>query len=128
MIGLSIILFFLQSAATATPTPTPIPEPISNFPFYLSIVATAILSFIFGVLVTTIFFISKRAVGQQNTTTTQLISEIESPRIAIKQCPKCHSTYTDEDLKFCLRDGLTLKTVGSMPIPHDPDKTKEFSS
>lgn len=119
MIWFSTVLWLWQSAAT----PTPQPSRGSDLSFYLLIVLTAVFSFIFGILVTTIFFVSKRAIKKSDSEATQFINEIENSRIPIKQCPKCNSTYTDEDLKFCLRDGITLKVVGSMPVPHDPDKT-----
>ncbi len=33
----------------------------------------------------------------------------------MKQCPRCHQTYSDEQLNFCLEDGELLTTV-----PHEP--------
>ena len=42
---------------------------------------------------------------------------------SIKHCPKCNSTYTDEELNYCLRDGVLLKNVGFMPVQEDPEKT-----
>lgn len=122
MIGFSIILWFWQSMAT----PTPQPESASNVSVYVSIIVVAILSFVFGVLVTTVFFIATRRKVENESAVNEFKSEFGGQMAAIKQCPKCNSTYTDEDLKFCLRDGITLKIVGSMPIPHDPDKTTEF--
>jgi hypothetical protein len=103
-------------------------EPVSNS-FWGAVLIALIVGFILGVLITALFFALKNS--RTNTTTAKnempLALETE-PRISIKQCPKCHSTYTDEDLVYCLRDGLTLKIVGSMPIPVDPDKTREFRS
>jgi hypothetical protein len=119
MVGLSFFLWFWWAEAGE-------PEQISNISFYLLIAVAALLSFIFGVLVTTIFFLSKRAADKPNLTVAQSSPEIESPRTPIKQCPKCNSTYTDEDLTYCLRDGLALKIVGSMPVPSDPEETKVF--
>ena len=124
MIRFLVFLWFWQSAPT--PTPTPSPEPVSNLSFYLLIAVTALLSFIFGVLITTVYFISTRPKISKTEITNQITEELTTQKVSIKQCPKCNSTYTDEDLKFCLRDGLTLKVVGTMPIPHDPDKTREF--
>jgi hypothetical protein len=33
----------------------------------------------------------------------------------MKQCPKCHQTYSDEQLNFCLDDGEMLTTY--YPVP-----------
>lgn len=124
MIRLSVFLWFWQSPIT--PTPTPAVDPISNTSFYLLIIAIGVVSFIFGVLITTIYFISTRPRIHKPEITEQIRGENTTQRVSIKQCPKCQSTYTDKDLNYCLRDGLTLKVVGDMPIPHDPDKTIEF--
>ena len=35
--------------------------------------------------------------------------------VGIKLCSNCNSTYTDEALSYCLRDGTLLKLVGKMP-------------
>ena len=45
-------------------------------------------------------------------------------RVDIKHCAQCESTYTDEELNYCLRDGTQLRVVGSMPRPADPEATK----
>lgn len=118
-----IILWFWQGAATQTPEIQS--NSASNLSFYLVIFVTAAVSFIFGVLLTSLYFISIRPKNDTKTEKIEMVSNSEQ-RTSIKQCPKCNSTYTDEDLSYCLRDGITLKVVGSMPIPHDPDKTAEF--
>ncbi len=101
------------------------PEP-SNLSFSLLLIATAILSFVFGSLTTTIYFILTRPKVEKESAVNEFNREFGNHRASIKQCPKCNSTYTDEDLKYCLRDGLTLKIVGSLPLPPDRDKTEEF--
>ena len=35
----------------------------------------------------------------------------------MKQCPKCHQTYTDDNLNFCLEDGELLTGFASEPPP-----------
>lgn len=38
----------------------------------------------------------------------------------MKQCPRCHQTYTDADLNFCLNDGELLASMDS-GMPHFDD-------
>ena len=35
----------------------------------------------------------------------------------MKQCPRCHQTYPDDDLNFCLNDGEFLTSGSSEPPP-----------
>lgn len=121
----AILLWFWQSRAT--PTPSQYPEPEGNS-FYFLLVVVAVLSFFIGILVTAVFFLLTRPKVAKDLTQNELIHKPNQQTVPIKQCPQCNSTYTDEDLAYCLRDGLTLKTVGSMPIPHDPDKTLDLKS
>lgn len=44
--------------------------------------------------------------------------------VGIKRCPSCNSTYTDDALSYCLRDGTPLKLVGSMPVSSKPNLEK----
>ncbi len=118
-----LIIYWLWQSAVKTPEPQLVS---ANYYFYLLLAGTALLSFIFGALVTAIYFVSVRPKNTDQKASNQSPNEPSRPRISIKQCPKCHSTYTDESLKYCLRDGLTLKSVGSMPVPLDPDQTTEF--
>jgi flagellar basal body-associated protein FliL len=117
------MLFWQGVPINTKPTPDS-----SEFSSYFLILIASILSFIFGVLVTTIFFVSKSAASKPRQVATQPNTESDNLLISIKQCPKCNSTYTDEDLTYCLRDGLTLKVVGKMPIPVDSDKTLKFKN
>lgn len=45
----------------------------------------------------------------------------------MKQCPKCHKTYVDETLNFCLDDGewLVLGDEPATAILHDTDASGE---
>src|SRR5207245_1915419 len=39
----------------------------------------------------------------------------------MKRCPKCHRTYRDDTLRFCLDDGSSLESV-SAPRPRSDDE------
>jgi len=38
----------------------------------------------------------------------------------MKVCPRCHKTYTDDNLNFCLEDGSVLNTMNAAPPPTNP--------
>ena len=44
-------------------------------------------------------------------------------RANLKRCPTCHSTYTDETLRYCLVDGAALDDVLGSPAAYDPATT-----
>ena len=41
----------------------------------------------------------------------------------VKRCPTCHSTYTDEALRYCLVDGASLEDALGSPADYDPEVT-----
>ncbi len=96
----------------------------SNLASILIVVALVIGGFLAGVLVTILFFRIKRRKQVSDPTLLRPLVNTESNRVNIKHCSLCDSTYTDEELSYCLRDGTLLKIVGSMPAPPDPDETR----
>ena len=82
---------------------------------------------IVGIIIALVF--SSLKPKNQNTTFENQTLKISEPQntiqvgASIKHCPKCNSTYTDEELNYCLRDGVLLKNVGFMPATEDPEKT-----
>ena len=49
----------------------------------------------------------------------------------MKSCPKCHATYADETLRFCLEDGTPLVFAEEQPTVvrqsgYDPNKTEQL--
>lgn len=88
-----------------------------------SILGAAVLGFLAGCALTALFFLSKRGKGYGNSAASS-VSDIGSGiRVSIKRCPRCDSTYTDEDMGYCLRDGTLLTVVGSMPRSDDGEET-----
>ena len=115
MINLSFITLFIFWQAPAR-------EPEWT-DFAGTIIMAAVLGFFGGSLLTAIFFLATRSEKSRNSFNNQPINNPNEKRIDIKHCPQCNSTYTDEDLSYCLRDGTLLKIVGTMPALKDPDET-----
>lgn len=101
---------FLQEAATPFATPA---------------VVGAIIGFIVGSLLTAILFLVARRPNETMLPTgNPSINPGRGKRVNIKHCSQCDSTYTDEEMGYCLRDGTLLNVVGTMPASIDPEETR----
>ena len=95
-------------------------EPDIGFMVFL-IMTGAFVGFFAGLLVMAILNGRKARAGSVQT---PYYEPVGAKRINIMHCVQCDSTYTDEDLSYCLRDGTILKVVGTMPAPPDPEATR----
>jgi hypothetical protein len=56
-----------------------------------------------------------------------LSSQPSSIKANLKQCPTCHSTFTDETLRFCLIDGAALEDTAGATTNYDPAATVKLN-
>lgn len=110
------LALFLQAAS-----PADLPVSAASV---LIVVAAVVLGFLGGCLLTAIFFLAKRREKPASSFQNPATDNTDKRRISIKHCSQCDSTYTDEEIGYCLRDGMLLKVVGTMPVPQDPDETR----
>ena len=90
---------------------------------FLLVAAASIVSFIAGVLIT-VGFLREKARAESRKDLPGLPNFNGGMGVDIKHCSQCDSTYTNEDLNYCLRDGTPLRVVGTMPVPVDPEATR----
>lgn len=108
------LALFLQAAS---PAETPVSAASA-----VIVAAAAAVGFLGGCLLTAIFLLAKRR-EKPTSSFENSIANADKGRINIKHCSQCDSTYTDAEIGYCLRDGMLLKVVGTMPVPLDPEKT-----
>src|SRR5689334_11086513 len=80
----------------------------------LLVAAVSVVSFIAGVLIT-LGFLREKARAEGRKANSGLPNFDDGTRVDIKHCSQCDSTYTNEELNYCLRDGTPLRVVGTMP-------------
>lgn len=104
----SVLLLFLQNSRS----------PVFDTPVILGFIAGFVVGLIFASVIFMAFSTGQKSDSQVRQSGGNLaLSEPETILAAasIKLCPKCSTTYTEQDLNYCLKDGSPLKVVGTMP-------------
>lgn len=129
--NLALILFQAMPQQPG-PSPSP-PAQTGETAIFLWLVFGIVLGIGIGILLSLAFRKSQgRRDLEQPAITTSIApppaSRREAPRRKkageyVQRCPACNSTYTDEELKYCVSDGTTLVRVSDKSPAYDSEAT-----